>query len=50
MLMSYSSDKENMNLFDYLDILSSIDIEYVEDLVKRLIKEENISLSTVYPS
>lgn len=50
MLMSYSSDKENMNLFDYLDILNSIDIGYVEDLVKRLINEENISLSTVYPS
>ena len=49
MLMSYSSGRDNMNLFEYLDILESIDVQYIQDLAKRIIKEENMSLSAIYP-
>ena len=49
MLMSYASDKDNMNLFDYLDIIQSIDLEYIEKLIGRILKEENMALSIIYP-
>ncbi len=49
MLMSYSSGKDDMNLFEYLDILEDINIDYVQSLANRLIKEENMSLSAIYP-
>ena len=49
MLMSYSSGKDNMNLFEYLDILGSIDVEYIERLIQKILKEENMALSVIYP-
>ena len=49
MLMSYASGKDNMNLFEYLDILGSIDIEYIQTLIQRVLKEENMALSVIYP-
>ncbi|MBE6548128.1 MAG: insulinase family protein [Ruminococcaceae bacterium] len=50
MLMSYASGKDEMNIFEYLDILNSIDIEYIEQLIKRVLNEENMSLSVIYPT
>ncbi len=49
MLISYSSGKDNMSLFEYLDILDSIDVEYIEELIQRILKEENMALSVIYP-
>ncbi len=49
MLMSYASGRDNMNLFEYLDILGSIDVEYIEKLIQRVLKEENMALSVIYP-
>lgn len=49
MLMSYSSGRDNMSLFEYLDILESIDIDYIKSLSDKIIKEENMSLSAIYP-
>ena len=50
MLMSYASHKDSMNLFEYLDIIQSIDLEYIESLIGRVLKEENMSLSAIYPT
>ena len=49
MLMSYASAKDNMNLFEYIDIIQSIDVEYIESLIGKILKEENMSLSVIYP-
>ena len=49
MLMSYASAKDNMNLFEYIDIIQSIDVEYIEALIGKILKQENMSLSVIYP-
>lgn len=49
MLTSYASGKDGINLFEYLDILNDISIEYVEELVSRVLNENNLALSVVYP-
>lgn len=49
MLMSYSSGEDEMNIFEYLDIIESIELEYIEALIKKIINEDELSLSTVYP-
>ena len=50
MLMSYSSGVDDMNIFEYLDIIESIELDYLEDLVKRIINEDDLALSAIYPS
>ena len=39
-----------MNIFEYLDIIESIELDYLEDLVKRIINEDDLALSAIYPS
>lgn len=49
MLMSYSSGKDNINLFDYIDILDSIDMEYIQMIARDKLSASNMVLSAVYP-
>lgn len=49
MLMSYSSGKDRLNLFEYIDILDSIDMDYVKMIARERLNTDSMALSVVYP-
>lgn len=49
MLMSYSSGKDKMDLFEYIDILDSIDMDYMQKIAKEKLCVDSMALSAVYP-